>query len=540
MQSGLSGEERSQQWDKKFRNVLINSGLLRASDKSDQSVSAGRKWRSVFEKLGFTYPKVKKEEKSYGPTDSLTPAGRALVEARNEGEIFDAFTRAITAPVFEALAEGEKFSPLLWVIEIMAELSKREEKNNLSFKEFKNFVQLTSPRSNKVSTVVDAIVKSRKTKLSDEEEIKIFYPTFDGKQNENSMGTFKDYADMNLRYLKATGLFVDHSTGIIPNPLKEPVFKKFLQERKCFKTTYFENKKAQCLGFPMFYDEITQARILYRSQLEIAHEEGIVYQAPFDLNQVSEKELKSEYNKLYLQCFIQSELRYAQKQPQEWQEITEYMKLLSNTKQAKKSKTELKIPKDMKPAYFEWVIWRSILAIDSLKNKPGEVRGFKVDTNFLPIYTAPAGTADLVADFQNYRLAVEVTLSESSRQEAMEGEPVRRHVANLCEKDKTPTFGLFLANNIHTNTAETFRHGLWYFDDDSPVQLGIVPMSLSDFQRLFEWFFLNKISNKAEKLQHILSECLKGKENLTAPEWKRHIQKVVEENVTQGTASLTA
>ena len=79
----------------------------------------------------------------------------------------------------------------------------------------------------------------------------------------------------------------------------------------------------------------------------------------------------------------------------------------------------------MKPAYFEWIIWRSILAIDSLVNSPEQVRKFKIDADFLPIFTAPGGTADLVAEFKDYRLAVEVTLSESSRQEAMEGEPVR-------------------------------------------------------------------------------------------------------------------
>ena len=51
-------------------------------------------------------------------------------------------------------------------------------------------------------------------------------------------------------------------------------------------------------------------------------------------------------------------------------------------------------------------------------------------------------------------------MSTSSRQEAMEGEPVRRHVSDAVLKYDKPVYGMFIAVRIDTNTAETFRHGI--------------------------------------------------------------------------------
>lgn len=66
----------------------------------------------------------------------------------------------------------------------------------------------------------------------------------------------------------------------------------------------------------------------------------------------------------------------------------------------------------------------------------------------MPVGTAPGNRPDLIAEFRNFVIVIEVTLSESSRQEAMEGEPVRRHVADAVEKyskQGKPVFGLFIA-----------------------------------------------------------------------------------------------
>ena len=161
------------------------------------------------------------------------------------------------------------------------------------------------------------------------------------------------------------------------------------------------------------------------------------------------------------------EEHYALRQADEWQEIAAYMDLIASRKDRLRidEDTELRIPRAEAPAYLEWSLWRAFLAIDSLVNKPYNVRRFNVDQDFMPVSTAPGNGADLIAEFDDKVIVIEVTLSESSRQEAMEGEPVRRHVADLMLQHDKPVYGLFIANRVDSNTAETFRIGRW-----EPVQ----------------------------------------------------------------------
>lgn len=71
----------------------------------------------------------------------------------------------------------------------------------------------------------------------------------------------------------------------------------------------------------------------------------------------------------------------------------------------------------------------------------------------------------------------------------MEGEPVRRHVADLVQKYKKPVYGLFVANKIDSNTAETFRMGVWYTTQDERLELHIVPLTLTQFSEYFKFIF---------------------------------------------------
>lgn len=68
-------------------------------------------------------------------------------------------------------------------------------------------------------------------------------------------------------------------------------------------------------------------------------------------------------------------------------------------------------------------------------------------------------------------LVVEVTLTANSRQEAAEGEPVKDAMWRISWRSTKsnpvkPVYGLFIANRIDSNTAETFRIGIWYTNTD--------------------------------------------------------------------------
>jgi hypothetical protein len=156
------------------------------------------------------------------------------------------------------------------------------------------------------------------------------------------------------------------------------------------------------------------------------------------------------------------------------------------------------VPQSEAPAYFEWVLWRAFLAINSLANKPYEARRFKIDQDFLPVGTAPGNGPDLIFEFDDFVIVVEVTLTDNSRQEAAEGEPVRRHVADIISnyqvtgydaQPRKPVYGLFIANHIDSNTAETFRIGIWFTRTDDTMRLDIIPFTLKQFKAFFEALF---------------------------------------------------
>jgi hypothetical protein len=227
-----------------------------------------------------------------------------------------------------------------------------------------------------------------------------------------------------------------------------------------------------------------------------------------------------------------NEEKFASEQAAKWEEIASYMELLISRGRRKElaDGTEIEIPQSEGPAYFEWVLWRAFLAINSLSNKPYESRRFKIDQNFLPVGTAPGNGPDLIFEFDDFVLVVEVTLTANSRQEAAEGEPVRRHVAQIAENYATKrVFGLFIANKIDTNTAETFRIGFWYKADDTRTALQIVPITLEQFKALFSAGFQHQ-NISPRLILNFIRDCL-AVSNHEAPVWKQEIQRATTEAI---------
>ena len=85
---------------------------------------------------------------------------------------------------------------------------------------------------------------------------------------------------------------------------------------------------------------------------------------------------------------------------------------------------------------------------------------------------------------------------------------------------------MFIAIRIDTNTAETFRHGVWYAKGDVKQRLDIIPLTLAQFQKYFVAMFE---ANKAEpeKLRELLVECESKRDNLEAPSWKVYIDSTI-------------
>ncbi|MBQ9895110.1 MAG: AlwI family type II restriction endonuclease [Ruminococcus sp.] len=515
-----------------FMNLLNKEGIIQNESGKDASGSHARKWRLMFAKNGYIYPQVSKKDgkqEDLGAMDDITPFGRTFLKADTFPAVQECFLRAMSVEQFEMPDKTTYFSPLRWMLAIMLELEKRTGSTEMSRIEFALWGHTTNP-SYDLSKVVDHILDLRQRRAKapakrtfDKNEIKER-----GKHYDKKADNFLDYSDMNMRYLRISGMFQRKGRGIMIVPAKHLLAEKLAKETATSEPL-MDAYKQLCSGAPLPTDNIDVAKTLLEDLKKQMKERHIVYDIS-DLPLDTPAEINIARQRLEDTLAKTDEIQYANDQCNQWQEIADYMSLLikGGGKLVYDEDNAIEIPKDETPAYFEWTLWRAALAIDHMVNKPYEVRGFRLDADFLPVTAAGGGKGDLYCEFEDFMILTEVTMSTSSRQEAMEGEPVRRHVSDAVLNYNKPVYGLFLAIRIDTNTAETFRHGIWYAKGDVKQRLDIVPLSLEQFRRHFVSMFEGKQA-RPEHLRDLILQCETERDNLEAPAWMRYIENVVNE-----------
>ncbi|MDR0948732.1 MAG: AlwI family type II restriction endonuclease [Lachnospiraceae bacterium] len=532
--STIQGSIRGVDGDIAFRHLLGECGVVSLGE--DETNSVGRKWRSAMGKLGFIYPKVESSwgftQQDLGQLDMITPAGWNLVRAETVAAMQECNLRAMATPLSPA-DDGHTFSPLCWTLAILLELERRGEEASVSFIEMALVVQTTNPTNGVMETVNILLDLRLRRNAADRKRV------FDREAYASGAAelgckphTFNDYADMNMRYLKATGMVQSKGKGIALIPEKRALAIELAKDLLSDKPL-LELFRSLCNGTRLPTDNATVAYQVLEDLLRQIQQHGIAYSivgkpldTPAHINQV-----RYEIEELIAE---KKEEIYARQQAEQWQEIAAYMDLIATRRDSQRlsGDVEIRVPKAEAPAYLEWSLWRAFLAINTLMNKPYEVRRFKIDQDFLPVSTAPGNGPDLVAEFEDYVLVIEVTLSESSRQEAMEGEPVRRHVADVMMQHThpfKPVYGLFIANRVDSNTAETFRIGSWYTRDDERCLLSIVPLTLAQFSAFFKAIF-SRQSVKPKAVSDLMEQC-RAASHKYAPEWKTAISEIVQATI---------
>lgn len=525
--SGIQGNIRKGEGDIAFRRLLGKCGVVSLGEDSTNSV--GRKWRSAMGKLGFIYPDLRKNlgpaQNLIGQVDYITPAGWTLIRAETVAAMQECYLRAMVTPLEPA--DYRTFSPLCWTLALLLELERRGEEASVSFIEMARIVQTTNPLDG-ISETVDRILDLRVRRNAAERKRPFDRMIYE--QGAEELGckphTFNDYADMNMRYLKATGMVQSKGKGIALVAEKRTLAIALTQELLTNKPI-IELYQSLCTGTALPTDNATVAYQVLEDLLQQLHQYGITYSiagkpldTPAHINQV-----RYEIEELIAE---KKEEIYATEQADNWQEIAAYMDLIASRRDRMRlnDEIEIRVPRTEAPAYLEWSLWRAFLAIDTLANKPYEVRRFKIDQDFMPVSTAPGNGPDLIAEFEDFVIVIEVTLSESSRQEAMKGEPVRRHVADLMQQYDKPVYGLFIANRIDSNTAETFRIGIWYTRDDERLELHIIPFTLMQFSMFFKAIF-SKGNATPQAVIDLMIQCEQFRRDYEAPQWKARIAETV-------------
>lgn len=519
-----------------FMNLLNEKGIIQNERGKDESGSHARKWRLMFVKNGFIYPKVRKadgNQEDLGRPDDITPFGKMFLKADTYPAVQECYLRAMSVEQFQMPDGVHLFSPLRWLLAIMLELEKRTGSSELSRIEFALWGHTTNP-SYDLNEVVDNILDLRNRRILapakrpfDKKEIAKRGENYD-KKSDN----FLDYGDMNMRYLRISGVLQRKGRGLIIVPSKHILAEKLAKSTASEESIMHEYRKL-CNGAPLPTDDIDVAKALLDDLMKKMKNRHIVFDIS-DLPLTNATEVNIARQRLENILAQTNEVAYASEQCNQWKEIADYMSLLikGGGKHEYDEDNAIEVPKDETPAYLEWVLWRAALAIDHMVNKPYEVRGFRLDSDFLPVSAAGGGKGDLYWEYKDFTILTEVTMSTSSRQEAMEGEPVRRHVSDAVLKYDKPVYGMFIAVKIDTNTAETFRHGIWYAKGDVKQRLDIVPLTLAQFQKYFVAMFETKKATP-ESLQSLIIKCESNRDAVDAPMWKSYIDVVIKEKVDE-------
>ena len=117
----------------------------------------------------------------------------------------------------------------------------------------------------------------------------------------------------------------------------------------------------------------------------------------------------------------------------------------------------------------------------------GDIKAnLKWDDKGQPMSTAQGNMADIICDYGNFVLAVEVTMQSGQKQYEMEGETVSRHLAKLKKETEKEAYCLFIAPKINESCIAYFyalhTMNIAYYGGRSVI----VPIELDVFINMVE------------------------------------------------------
>ena len=176
------------------------------------------------------------------------------------------------------------------------------------------------------------------------------------------------------------------------------------------------------------------------------------------------------------------------------------------------------------PLMMEWNTWRAFVMLDD-----GEVIGnFRLDHTGVPLSTAPGNNPDILCQYVDFDVLVEVTLSSGRRQYEMEGEPVARHLGEHQKQQEKDAFCIFIAPKLNPATLSHFymlhQYEVAYYGGKARI----IPLSLSDFQMMLKQAYQREEKPTATTIKQFVEQASQlAVAASNEEEWYTHIQDLV-------------
>lgn len=480
----FSGQQWNTETQRAFMELLREENFFNGEGANDPAFSARDRINRAPKALGFVV---------LSPRIQLTPAGEELVNSRRKEEIFlrQLLKFQVPSPYHKPTENSAEF----WVKPYLELFRLVRHFGSLKFDELKIFgLQLVDFRE--FDTIVEKINQFRIAKAQNEGNYKLFRAEYSDRElreiysadissgntrtretNDASISKFlktkssnmRDYADACIRYLRATGLVnISHlgkSISIVPEKIQEVDF--FLQNadrEPCFIDN--EGQYVAYLGNPQIPTLLTDNRELLEQKIQ---------------NEFPQLQIPESATLLELKNIFADELENRKEQI-----LTDQVSAIKDYRQFEEIYTTFDqiIANSLydTPLMLEWNTWRAMTMLDG-----GNIKAnLKFDDFGNPMSTAQGNMADIVCDYGNFGLTVEVTMQSGQRQYETEGEPVTRHLAKYKRETEKPAYCLFIAPNINDACKAHFyalhKMNIQYYGGTSTI----IPLPLSIFIKMVE------------------------------------------------------
>lgn len=484
----LNQKFASQEWNNKtqieFMELLKEENFFNGEGINDPAFSARDRINRAPKALGFI---------KLSPYISLTSAGEKLISAKRKEEVFlrQLLKFQIPSPYHKPSESAAEF----WVKPYLELFRLIRHFGSLKFDELMMFgLQLVDYR--KFDTIVQKIEQFRIAKVQNKGSYKAFkaeclkselmsiYETEINAGNtktresrDKSIDKFlktkasnlHDYTDACIRYLRATGLVnishIGRSLSIIPEKITEvDFFLNNTDRNPCFVND--ETQYITYLGNPAL------------PILQTDNKDAIIDKLKKEFPTVSFKATMSveKLKDILDDAITDRKEQTIANQVSELKDYKFYDDVQNTFKQIEDN--SLYDPSLM----FEWNVWRAMTMLDG-----GVIKAnLKFDDFGNPMSTAQGNMSDIVCDYGDFGLSVEVTMASGQKQYEMEGEPVSRHLAKLKKATGKTTYCLFVAPSINEACVAHFyalhKMNITYYGGKSTI----VPLPLNIFKKMLE------------------------------------------------------
>lgn len=508
-----------------FMNALVESPFYESQGKpKDPALSARDRITRAPKALGFVDLK---------PVIALTDAGKRLVSGKRTEEVIlrQLLKFQLPSPYHTSPDNGVVYwvRPYLELLRLVNTLGK------VTFDEVMAFgMQLTD--WHKFNDIVCKITAFRKGKAEHQGQYKLFFRvTIDSeirviyhqeirsgrtatresddkseaKFIETKRRNLHDYTDACFRYLRSTGLVAISHKGrslsimpdkqdevdyILQNVARDPVF---INDEEAYKQHLFNGSEPRLLTDNSVHlmNYIMQAGQYTRAQLACMSVD--------ELKDLREWIVEDNRNSI-----ISAQIKELKSYAQYSEVIDTYNEIIADSLY------------DV-PLMLEWNTWRAMTMING-----GTITGnFKIDDAGQPMSTAQGNMPDIVCDYGDFDVTVEVTMQSGQRQYDTECEPVARHLGKHKRDTGKETFCLFIAPSINPASIAHF----FMLSKVNVAHYGgkatIVPMELDTFMKMIDNSYNAKYVPTPQHMRDIFNFARKSAETAAdETQWYNAIQ----------------